>query len=563
MDEATDTTPLQPQHEPQSGRVNSGGSFRTTFGTILTCIGCMVGTGNIWRFPRILANNSGDQGCLQFMLVWVVFLFIWSIPLILIEYGTGRYTKKATIGAFTELIGPKNGWAGAWVALVDFGISGYYCVIVGWCIYYLIFYIGHDLPESLTASNQTFQDFAVDSDWPLLYHTVAIFLAGLTVLWGVKSIEVVCSVIVSIFLVLVVVCFIWSMTLPDAVSGVRFMFTPDWAQFGNARMWVDAISQNAFDTGAAAGLFVSYSAYMTADHGIVRYGNFIPIGNNLVSLICGMLTYATVFSTQMAENRTQTEIVELLKTNGPANTGLTFIWFPLLFEQIPGGRFFCIIFFIALMFAGLSSLLANIELFVKILEDFGVKRKFATLLCSTALFLLGIGSAINLNFLINQDFVWGFGLLISGLMFLYMVIRFGVRKFRRLMFNEYSNNDWHLYGIFDVLVLVVAPIEAVVLIIWWGVDTIQASLEPGAEPWYQFSPESFMATIVQWVGFLVILIAVNMIFVYCVAPRREQKSLPVTQTHLYFNSREDREPMDKVNSQAYNYSTFDTRESST
>lgn len=543
MDGVSETTPLHSEsHDEARNKVNPGGTFKTTFGTVLTCIGCMVGTGNIWRFPRILANNSGDEGCLQFLLVWLLFLFFWSIPIILIEYGTGRYTKKATIASFQELAGPKSAWAGGWIGVISVGISGYYSVIVGWCIYYLFYYMGHSLPEDYATSSSTFQSFANESAMPVLFHTIAILLAALTVLWGVKSIEVVSSIIVSIFLLLLLICFIWSLTLPNAIDGIRFLFTPDWAQFSNPRMWVDAVSQNAFDTGAGSGLFVSYSAYMTAETGIVKYGTLIPIGNNIVSLLCGMLTYATVFSTQ-TPYLNKTEIVDLLSENGPANTGLTFIWFPIFFNEMgKGGRFVCIIFFLAIVFAGLSSLTANIELQVKIVEDFGLNRKIATVLCALTIFLLGLGSALDLNFLINQDFVWGFGLLIAGLMFLYLVIRVGPSTFRRKMFNEYSLNDWHLYAIWDWIVMFIAPIEAVALIIWWAYNTISDS----PEDWYKFLPESFMSTIVQWVGVIIILITINLLTLRYPGASRSPSDTP--GTHLFFNS----DPKTPITTISYN-----------
>ncbi|XP_030843277.1 uncharacterized protein LOC755109 [Strongylocentrotus purpuratus] len=386
---------------------------------------------------------------------------------------------------------------------------------------------------------------------PVLFHTFAIVLAALTVLWGVKSIEVVNSIIVSIFLLLLLICFIWSLTLPNAGDGIHFLFTPDWAQFRNPRMWVDAISQNAFDTGAGSGLFVSYSAYMTAETGIVKYGTLIPIGNNIVSLLCGMLTYATVFSTQ-SPYLNKTEIVDLLSENGPANTGLTFIWFPIFFNEMgKGGRFVCIIFFLAIVFAGLSSLTAEIELQVKIGEDFGLNRKIATVLCSLTIFLLGLGSASDLNFLINQDFVWGFGLLIAGLMFLYLVIRVGPSTFRRKMFNEYSLNDWHLYAFWDWLVMFIAPIEAVVLIIWWAYNTISES----PEDWYKFLPESFMSTIVQWVGVIIILITINLLTLRY----RGASPSDTPGTHLFFNS-DPKTPITTISYNAMSSTGEDTRD---
>lgn len=499
-------TSKEPEENPQ-------GTFKTKVGLILSCIGCMVGTGNIWRFPRILANNSGDEGCLQFLMVWVVFLFLWSIPMILIEYGLGRYTKKSSILAFSALVGPKSAWCGAWVALVSIGISGYYSVVLGWCIYYFIVFFYAPLPGSPEESLQMFHEFAQDSALPVLFHFVSILLAALTVLWSVKSIEVVNSIIVPFFLLLIFVSFIWSLTFEYGSRGLAFMFTPDWAEFSSPRMWVDAISQNAFDTGAAGGLFVTYSTFMTANNGVVRYGRLIPIGNNLISLTCGMLTFSTVFSTQIQAGKNQTQILNILRENGPANTGLSFVWFPILYGQVTGGRVLILIFFFSLTMAGFSSLVAQIEMFVHNVVDLGVNRVPATVGCCTVVFLLGLGSALNLNFLQNQDFVWGFGLLISGLMFLYLVIRFGVRNYRETLYNNFSVHDWRLGLGWEYLIKILAPIEGVFLIVWWAVDTIANST--ASNPWYGLSPESFMATVLQWGGWLLILFVVNRVILAC------------------------------------------------
>ncbi|XP_038051650.1 uncharacterized sodium-dependent transporter HI_0736-like [Patiria miniata] len=484
------------------------GTFRTKIGIALTCIGCMVGTGNIWRFPRILANNGGNSGCLQFLMVWLLFLFIWSIPMLIIEYAVGRYTKRSTIVSFQRMIGDNNMWGGAWIAMVTLGIAAYYSVIVGWCLYYLFHFMVNELPTTSVESNLIFYNFVEDSWWPVLCHFVAILFGAVSVAWGVKSIELANCIIVPIFLLLLLFTFIWTMTLEYAGRGLQFMFSPDWAQFKEPRMWVDAITQNAFDTGAGSGLFVSYAAFMTAQNGIVRYATLVPICNNVISLFCGMLTFSTVFATEVKNGSSTEEIVALLKENGPGNTGLTFVWMPILYNQINGGRVLTVIFFFSLLLAGFSSLVAQLELFVHNVKDFGVSRKKATLAVTVLVFLLGLGSALSLDFLVNQDFVWGFALLLSGMALQYLVIRFGAKRFRQELANNFSESDWPLPVIWEWIVKFIAPLEAVALIIWWIVTTIQES-----NPWYGFSNESFMITIVQWIGFFGLILLLNLLYV--------------------------------------------------
>ncbi|XP_071804584.1 uncharacterized sodium-dependent transporter YocR-like [Asterias amurensis] len=498
----------RPEVSESDGAQQEGGTFQTKIGLALSCIGCVVGTGNIWRFPRILANNSGEKGCLQFLMIWVIFLFIWSIPMLIIEYSVGRFTKKSTILSFQKMIGVENMWGGAWIALVTLGIAAYYSVIVGWCLYYLFFFIANELPETFVESNSIFHNFSEDSFFPVLCHFVAIAFGAFSVAWGVKSIELANCVVVPVFLVLLLFTFIWSMTLENAGTGIKFMFSPDWEQFKQPGLWVDAVTQNAFDTGAGSGLFVSYAAYMTSKNGIVRYGTLVPLCNNVISLLCGMLTFSTVFSSELRNGSSTEEIVNLLQQNGPGNTGLTFIWMPILYNKINGGRVFMVFFFFSLLLAGFSSLVAQLELFVHNMKDFGVSRKIATPVVALVVFFSGLGSALSLNFLVNQDFVWGFGLLLSGMALQFLVIRYGVHKFREELVNKFSESDWPLPVIWEWIVKFVAPLEALTLIVWWAVTTIMNS-----DPWYGFSTESFMITIAQWSGFFLLILLLNFLYV--------------------------------------------------
>src|SRR5690606_8378138 len=112
-----------------------------------------------------------------------------------------------------------------------------------------------------------------------------------------------------------------------------------------------------------------------------------------------------------------------------------FIWVPQLFAQMPAGRFFMVLFFAALLFAALTSLIAMIELAVRVLTDGGMRRGAAVALVAVVGFVLGVPSALNQGMFLNQGFVWGVGLMVSGLFFALAVLRYGVRKFRETLVN--------------------------------------------------------------------------------------------------------------------------------
>ncbi|KAL5015281.1 hypothetical protein ScPMuIL_009551 [Solemya velum] len=502
-------------------------NFSSKFGLVSSCLGCVVGTGNIWRFPRIVASNSQEAGGLVFILVWVMFLALWSVPMLLIEYGVGRFTRRALIGSFRHFLGEKFAWCGAWMVMVSFFISCYYAVVLGWCFYYVFHTIGYELPEKAETSTQIFYDFAQDSYWPLLTHGMAVMIAGISVIQGVKTFEKVNMVLVPLFLIIIIFTFIWSLTRRYADYGIKFLFSPDWSSIGTARLWVDAISQNAFDTGAGSGLMITYATFMTREHAVVKYGTMTPLGNNFVSLICGIMIFATVFSTMIVAEPffSRARIVEIMKNSGPASTGLTFIWIPVLFSSLGTfGRVLAVLFFLCLSFAGITSLISNMEQACHVLFDFGIPRKFGMPLTVLLTFGVGTASALNLDVLTNQDFVWGFALLVNGLMLQAMVIKFGVSRFRKEVINDFSLDDWKLPKFWNFFIWVICPLEAVVIIIWWAVDLIQTQSDNGV-PWYEMGKETFMVTITQWLSVMLAVFLVNMVVWFWRTRRQHAETL--------------------------------------
>jgi len=205
------------------------GTFSSSIGVLLSMMGCVVGTGNIWRYPRIVANNADEGGALAFLIVWAFFLWLWSIPIILIEYGVGRFTRKSVIESFATLLGPSYRFMGGFQVIVGLCIGSYYSVLLGWCGYYFIITCAHPLPENYIVSNSTFYELQ-DSNWPVLCHGLAMLFATLSVSRGVSTIEPVNKVVVPILLFIIVFCFYWAIFLPFAADGIIHLFSPSWGK---------------------------------------------------------------------------------------------------------------------------------------------------------------------------------------------------------------------------------------------------------------------------------------------------------------------------------------------
>ncbi|HEX9886483.1 MAG TPA: sodium-dependent transporter [Longimicrobiales bacterium] len=462
--------------------------FSTRWGMLLAMLGMAVGTGNIWRFPRIAASNGGGS----FLVAWVVFLLLWSVPLLILEFGIGKGTRYGPVGAFVKTVGPAFGWMGAWIALVATAIMFYYSVVMGWTLRFFVAAVTGDIP---TAVPDAFWNGFHSTPSAVLTHAVAMGLGLFVVSRGVKGIETAARILIPSLIVLVVVLAVKAVTLPGASRGLAFLFTPDLSELGNYRVWLEALTQNAWDTGAGWGLVTTYAIYMRSREDTALNAFVIGFGNNAMSLLAGIMVLCTVFSVMPDA---ATEIV------GAGNEGLTFIWVPQLFAQIPAGRFFMALFFLALVFAAWTSLVAMIELASRVLMDLGLSRRRAIAIVGTAGLAFGIPSALKLEIFQNQDWVWGVGLMLSGFFFAFAVLRYGVREWRETFINT-GDSDIRVGAWWDWAIRLVA-VEAVVLMVWW---LWQARLEDARATWTLFSPFNIGTVLIQWAVVLAALVFLN------------------------------------------------------
>jgi neurotransmitter:Na+ symporter, NSS family len=463
--------------------------FGSRWGLVLATLGMAVGTGNIWRFPRIAAADGGGT----FLVAWVVFLLLWSVPLMIVEFAFGKRARLGTVGAFVRLVGRKYAWMGAWVALCASAIMFYYSVVSGWCLRYLFGAVTGELPGAEPGA--LWESFG-GSPAALVTHALALGLAVGVVWFGVRGIERVAKVLIPLLFVLVVVLAVRAVTLPGAEAGLSFLFTPDWKALADVHIWLDALTQNAWDTGAGWGLILTYAIYMKVREDVPLNAFLIGFGNNSMSLLAGIMVLSTVFAIQPDA---QQQIV------GAGNEGLTFIWMPQLFAHMPAGRLFMVFFFLALSFAALTSLISMVELATRVLMDAGFARHRAVVVVALGALVFGAPSALSMPFFRNQDWVWGVGLMLSGLLFAVGAAKFGVERLRREVVNG-PGADLVIGRWWNFILLVLVPVEAVVLMVWW---LWQAR---GWDPagWLNpLSPESAGTVLAQWGVALVALLAAN------------------------------------------------------
>jgi NSS family neurotransmitter:Na+ symporter len=477
--------------------------FSSRWGLILSVLGIAVGTGNIWRFPRIAAQNAGAGGAGAFLVAWVVFLVVWSLPLIIAEYALGRSARRGVIGTFIALGGEKRAWLGGFVALTATAIMFYYSVVAGWCVYYLVDTASSELPASTAAATSTWESFQ-SSRLPLLFHALAMGIGVFAVRRGVHSIERINRILVPALLAIVVLCLVRALSLDGAGAGVSYLFAPQWSQLAEPTVWLEALTQNAWDTGAGWGLILTYGAYMSQRGSVVKNALITGILNNAVSLTAALIVFGTVFAI-LGQQMSRPDVLEVMRDSGPASTGLTFIWMPQLFARMPLGRPLAVLFFLALSFAALSSLISMIELATRTLVDMGVARTRAATIVFGVGLALGLPSAIWLDLLGNQDFVWGVALMLSGLFVALLTAAAGTRRFR----EEFAANpdDWDPGAAWEVVIRFVVPALAVVLLGWWLY--LSATAYAPDTWWDPFEPFSVMSCLAQWGLAIAVLVALQ------------------------------------------------------
>lgn len=473
--------------------------FTSRWGFILSMMGVAIGAGNIWRFSRVVAQNGGGS----FIIPWVIFLFLWSIPLIFAEIALGKLTRRAPIGALAQSAGPRFGWMGAFIALVTTGILFYYSVVVGWGMRYFFYSVTGAL--SKTTDHHALWNAYTRSLQPLFFHFISLIIGCIIIYKGItQGIEKSNKVLVPALIIIIIIIAIRAVTLPGSWEGINYFFTPHFEDLLNYRIWIQALTQNAWDTGAGWGLLLVYAGYVHRKDSVTVNGCLTAFGNNAISLIMGVTIFATAFSLEH-----QWGVQSLISGEGSTNTGLTFIYLPKLFFELPGGTAiqstFAAFFFLAFTFASLSSLISMLQLTAQVFNELGLRRNGSILLTGMLALLLGAPSALNMAFFDNQDWVWSVGLIVNGLFIAFAVIRYGVNKFRSEEVNV-CPDDFKVGKFYNILISYLVPAQGIFLIGWYF---YQSFLHSEAYWWNPFTMFSVGTILFQWGIAIIVFLILN------------------------------------------------------
>ena len=474
--------------------------FSGRLGLIFATIGAAIGTGNIWRFPRMVGANGGGS----FLVPWLIFLFLWSVPLIIAEFALGKRSRTGTVGTFRIFAGNRFAWMGLWTAWISTAIGFYYAVVTGWCINYFQTAVRGGLGSEVDTV-QVWNDFLQDPSQVIFFQTLSVLITMAAIWKGAKAIEKVnVTLMVSLFILLFAALFLsFVMDLDDGtLDGFIYMFSIQPEYLTQPETWINGLSQSAWSCSAGMGMAITYSVYMRKDEDTTLNAATMCLANNSISIIAGLTVMMAVFSVSD----------DPLGAVSGGSSAITFLVLPEVFAQAPGGPVVQLLmvtmFFLALSFAALTSMISTVELCVRNFVDHGIERKKAVGFTTLEIFLFGLPSAALWilvdpdtgvafpQFLEVQDHIWGYGLMFSGLFIAYSIWKYGWNRYRvwqdenditGFSFRDYldngvssfrddfintGDNDWWIGKWWDYIMYLGFPIMFGVLILSYFSDLI-------------------------------------------------------------------------------------------
>lgn len=459
---------------------------------VLAAVSMAVGTGNIWRFPRVAAEHGGGA----FLIAVTVGVAIWAVPLLMSEFLIGTRTRLGNIGAFRDFMGRRYTWVGAFMVCVTAGIMFYYAVVAGWCIRYFGVAVTGGIEPGI--DGEAYWNAFISSPLETVgFHALAVAMAAAVVYRGIRGgLERVLKLALPALLFIIVVLVVRAVTLPGSEEGLRYLFVPEWSELVSARLWLEAFTQVAWSTGAGWGMMMVYAVYARQREDIAVNSGIIAVSDVLVGFLAAALILGTLFAMAPA-----VEIAE--DAIGAGDVGLTFIYVVELLATMPGAAVLAPLFFLALALAGLSSLIAMFELGVTNLIDLGLGRRRAALVVGAVAFVLGVPSALSMAVFDNQDWVWGVGLLVSGLLTALAIMKYGIEKAR----GEINETSDIYVGRWWSLCIALVPLVFAIIFGWWIYQSI-VDFHPDSW-WNPLQTLSTGTLVAQWLVVFAVVVALG------------------------------------------------------
>ena len=362
-------------------------SFGSRLGFLLVSAGCAIGIGNVWRFPYITGRNGGGY----FVLFYLLCLVIMGIPVLTMELAVGRASRRSAVLAYRSLEKPGAKWhIHGWLCLAGCCLlMMYYTTVTGWMISYFARFAGgvfHSGMEAEEVSAVFGQLLSSPAEMGIL--AVAVVAVGFLVCsFGLqKGLERISKGMMLALLALILVLVLHSLTLPGAAEGMKFYLLPSLDSIranGLGNLIMDAMNQAFFTLSLGIAAMEIFGSYMSGEHSLPGEAARICALDTFVALMAGAIIFPACFSYGIAPND---------------GASLIFQTLPPVFVNMTGGRLWGALFFLFMIFASFSTVLAVFENILAIsMDTFGWSRRKASLVWGVLLAVLSLPCVFGFN----------------------------------------------------------------------------------------------------------------------------------------------------------------------
>ena len=359
--------------------------FTTRLGAIAATVGSAVGLGNIWRFPYQAGENGGGA----YILIYLLCVVLLGVPIMMSEFIIGRSTHKSMKGAVQELTPGSPFKIFAYVGVLGaLLICGYYSVVCGWVIEYLWNSAdGSLLGHTPDQYNDMFNTFVSTPQRCVLWTILFLVLNFLVLSRGIKNgIERIANIMMPVLFVLLIVFCVNSLMLPGSMKGMDFLFNIKFDQLGWKGV-VDAMGQAFMSLSLGVTCLITYSSYFKDDSNLMKDAVTISALDTLVAILAGIVIFPAVFSFGLEPN---------------AGPKLIFETLPTIFQQMPGGVIWAVLFFVLLFFASITSTISLSEIPITfMIDEYKISRGKAIAITATLMTIIAVLSALSFSTLSN------------------------------------------------------------------------------------------------------------------------------------------------------------------
>jgi len=354
-------------------------------GFILLSAGCAIGCGNVWMFPWRTGQNGGGI----FVLIYILCLILLGLPVMIMEFSLGRASQASPVGMYQKLQRPKQKWhIHGWAALVgNVCLMAFYTVVSGWMMYYFYRFI------SGQTADLGFVNMITNPGVNVGFMAIVVVLGFLVLSFNLQGgLERVTKYMMVALLILMIILAVRSFTLPGAAEGLVFYLKPDFSKLTGQTV-VEAMNQSFFSLSLGIGSMAIFGSYIGKDRSLMSESINVIILDTFVAIMAGLIIFPACTSYG----------VEV--TRGP---GLLFDTMATVFNQMQGGRIWGSIFFLFMIFAAMSTILAVFEnILACIREKTGWSRPKGGIICGIVIFLISLTTALGFSVFPFQPFAEG------------------------------------------------------------------------------------------------------------------------------------------------------------